>query len=102
VRACLKQNRTKQTNQKEKSKKTTTSKEKTNKKKSFVLWLLFFETGFLCVALIVLELYRPDPPASASASQMLELKACTTTAQLKVIFFRCGLAKCSALSPSTI
>jgi hypothetical protein len=35
---------------------------------------LFFETGFLCVALAVLEL-RNLP---ASASRVLGLKACTT------------------------
>jgi hypothetical protein len=40
---------------------------------------LFFETGFLCIALTVLEL--TDPPASAS--RVLELKACVTTAWLK-------------------
>jgi hypothetical protein len=47
----------------------------------------FFETGFLCVALAVLETHCVDqtglglrnPPASAS--QVLGLKACTTTAR---------------------
>jgi hypothetical protein len=39
-----------------------------------------FETGFLCVALAVLELR--NPPASASASQALGLKVCATTARL--------------------
>jgi hypothetical protein len=37
----------------------------------------FFEMGFLCIANAVLELR--DPPASAS--QVLGLKACATTAQ---------------------
>jgi hypothetical protein len=41
------------------------------------LSFFFFQTGFLCVALAVLEL-RNTP---ASASQLLGLKACTTTAQ---------------------
>jgi hypothetical protein len=49
--------------------------------------LFFFETGFLCVALAVLELRNPP----ASASQVLELKACTTTAlnilQFKTTFY---------------
>ena len=44
--------------------------------------LLFFETGFLCVALAVLEL-RNLP---ASAPQELGLKACATTARLVVFF----------------
>jgi hypothetical protein len=39
----------------------------------FFFW--FFETGFLCVALAVLELRNPP----ASASQVLGLKACATT-----------------------
>ena len=37
------------------------------------LVFVFFETGFLCVALVVLELTR-----LASASQVLGLKECTT------------------------
>jgi hypothetical protein len=49
--------------------------------------LFFFKTGFLCVALAVLELTFVDqaglelrnPPASAS--QVLGLKACATTAR---------------------
>jgi hypothetical protein len=48
-------------------------------------FVLFFETGFLCVALAVLDhsvdqagLELRNPPASAS--QVLELKACATTA----------------------
>jgi hypothetical protein len=52
----------------------------------FVFVCLFFETGFLCVALAVLELAHfvdqaglelRNPPASAS--QVLGLKACATT-----------------------
>jgi hypothetical protein len=61
----------------------------------FVCWLvgfvLLFETGFLCIALAVLELTLDqaglelrNPPASAS--QVLELKAYVTTAQLQSIF----------------
>jgi hypothetical protein len=46
----------------------------------FDVW--FFETGFLFVALAGLEL-RNLP---ASASQVLGLKACTTTAQLLFVF----------------
>ena len=47
----------------------------------------FFETGFLCVALNVLELTLKIRLASnseslASASGVLGLKACTTTARL--------------------
>jgi hypothetical protein len=42
----------------------------------FGFW--FFKTGFLCIALAVLELRNPP----ASASQVLGLKACTTTAWL--------------------
>jgi hypothetical protein len=41
----------------------------------FVFFFFFFETGFLCVAMAGLELRNPP----ASASQVLELKACTTT-----------------------
>ena len=59
----------------------------THKNKYILSPLLSFETGFLCVALAVLEftlgqgwpLIR-DPPASAS--QVLGLKVCATTAQL--------------------
>jgi hypothetical protein len=43
----------------------------------------FFERGFLCVALAVLELRNPP----ASASQMLGLKVCATTAWLTLIIF---------------
>jgi hypothetical protein len=53
----------------------------------FVLCVLFFETGFLCIASVThsvdqagLELR--NLPASASASRMLGLKACATTAWL--------------------
>jgi hypothetical protein len=45
---------------------------------------LCFETGLLCVALAVLELR--NPPASASASQVLGLKACGTTPGRKTVF----------------
>ena len=38
----------------------------------------FFETGFLCVALAVLKLRNPP----ASASRVLGLKVCNTTARL--------------------
>jgi hypothetical protein len=41
---------------------------------------LFFETRFLCIALAGLELRNPP----ASASQVLGLKACATTAQLSL------------------
>jgi hypothetical protein len=40
-----------------------------------LLGFWFFETGFLCVALAVLELRNPP----ASALQVLGLKACATT-----------------------
>jgi hypothetical protein len=43
----------------------------------FFILCFFFEIGFLCVALTVLEL-RNMP---SSASQVLGLKVCTTTAQ---------------------
>jgi hypothetical protein len=46
------------------------------------LLLLFFEKGFLCIALAVLELRNPP----ASASQMLGLKACATTDRLDFDF----------------
>jgi hypothetical protein len=53
----------------------------------FFFFFWFFETGFLCVALAVLELNSVEyaglklinPPASAS--QVLGLKACATTAR---------------------
>jgi hypothetical protein len=53
----------------------------------FLFLFLLFKTGFLCpgcpgthsVDQAGLELR--DPPASASASQVLGLKACTTTAR---------------------
>jgi hypothetical protein len=44
----------------------------------------FFETGFLCVALAVLGRNLRNPPASTS--QLLGLKACTTTARLLNVF----------------
>jgi hypothetical protein len=57
----------------------------------FFFWL--FETGFLCVALAVLELTFVDQAGLklrnplASASQVLGLKVCTTTAQLFHSFY---------------
>jgi hypothetical protein len=60
----------------------------------FCFWFCFcfFETGFLCIALAVLELTLVDqaglelrnPPASAS--RVLGLKVCATTTQLTVLF----------------
>jgi hypothetical protein len=58
-----------------------------------LVWFWFFETGFLCVALAVLELTLLDqaglelrnPPASAS--QVLGLKACATTPGCFVLFY---------------
>ena len=52
---------------------------------------LFFETGFLCVALAVLELTPVDPRLElrdlpTSASQMLGLKTWVTTTQLIFLF----------------
>jgi hypothetical protein len=41
---------------------------------AFLFVCLFFETGFLCVALAVLELRNPP----ASASRVPGLKACAT------------------------
>jgi hypothetical protein len=64
----------------------------------FVLCCCFcFETGFLCIAPAVLELTLIDqaglelrnPPASAS--QVVGLKACATTALLFVVVLRQGL-----------
>jgi hypothetical protein len=56
----------------------------------FVLFCLFFETGFLCVALAVLidqaGLELRNLPASAS--QVLGLKACVTTAWLHFIILK--------------
>jgi hypothetical protein len=53
-------------------------------------FLLFFETGFLCIALSVLELTVDqaglelrNPPASAS--RVLGLKACATTPSQKLL-----------------
>jgi hypothetical protein len=40
------------------------------------------ETGFLCITLAVLELGNPP----VSASQVLGLKVCRTTAQLELLF----------------
>jgi hypothetical protein len=56
------------------------------------LFFFFSETGFLCVALAVLELTFVDqadlklrnPPASAS--QVLGLKAYATTARLRLLY----------------
>jgi hypothetical protein len=51
-----------------------------------IFFFFFFETGFLCVALAVLEFNFVDQACLelrnplASASQVLGLKACTTTA----------------------
>jgi hypothetical protein len=42
---------------------------------NFFFFFWFFKTGFLCIALAVLELRNPP----ASASQVLGSKACTTT-----------------------
>jgi hypothetical protein len=55
-------------------------------------FFFFSETGFLCIVLAVLELNFVDqaglelrnPPVSAS--QVLELKACATTARLVFAF----------------
>ena len=53
----------------------------------------FFQTGFLCVALAVLELTVDqaglelrNPPASASAFQVLGLKVCATPRLAQVAF----------------
>jgi hypothetical protein len=57
------------------------------RKEWFFCLFLFFETGFLCIALGVqagLELRNPP----ASASQVLGLKACVTTPGLKSGFYR--------------
>jgi hypothetical protein len=43
----------------------------------------FFKTGFLCISLAILELRNPF----ASASQVLGLKACTTTAWLSLLSY---------------
>jgi hypothetical protein len=54
-------------------------------------FVLFFETGFLCVALAVLELTMASGlelrNLPASASQVLVLKACATTARLPLGFY---------------
>jgi hypothetical protein len=56
----------------------------------FFFW--FFETGFLCVALAVLE-HSVDQAGlelrnlPASASRVLVLKACTTMPGLKILIF---------------
>ena len=56
---------------------------KQNKTKHpYTYTFFFFETGFLCVALAVLELRNPP----ASASRVLGLKACTTTPGLSHVF----------------
>jgi hypothetical protein len=56
-----------------------------------LLYFCFFETGFLCVALAVLELSVDqaglklrNPPASAS--QVLELKVCASIARQNSLF----------------
>ena len=59
------------------------------------VWLVFvfcfFETGFLCIALAVLELNFVDQAGlelrnpTASAARVLGLKACATTARLKIV-----------------
>lgn len=62
---------------------------------SFFSVFFFFDAGFLYVALVVPELtldqdgleFTEKPPASASWE--LELKVCTTTAQLNFFFFFC-------------
>jgi hypothetical protein len=63
---------------------------KINKSFCLFVWFGFFETGFLCLALAVLELtlfqagfQLRNPPASPS--QVLGLKACATTTQRKYI-----------------
>jgi hypothetical protein len=48
----------------------------------FLFFGVFFETGFLCIALAVLELRNPP----ASASQVLGLKVRTTTTPAGVYF----------------
>ena len=62
-------------------------------KKKIYLFVCFFETGFLCVALAVLELTVDqaglklrNPPAFAS--RVLGLKPCATTARLLPCGFR--------------
>jgi hypothetical protein len=56
----------------------------------FLFW--FFETGFLCVALAVLERHSVDQAGlelrnlPASASQVLGLKACATTPGKNYLF----------------
>ena len=58
-----------------------------------VFFFGFLETGFLCIALAVLETHFVDQAglelrnAPASASQVLRLKACATTAQQKILIF---------------
>ena len=54
-------------------------------------WFWFFEIGFLCVALAVLELSVDQAGLElrnlpTSASQLLGLKACATTARLRHLF----------------
>ena len=58
------------------------------------IYLFIFETGFLCIDLAVLELTVDqaglklrNPPASAS--QVLGLKACTTTTRHFTLFIVC-------------
>jgi hypothetical protein len=54
--------------------------------------LVFFETGFLCVALAILKLFLVDQAGlelrnlPASPFQVLGLKEWTTTAQLMIFF----------------
>jgi hypothetical protein len=58
----------------------------------FLFVCLFFETGFLCIALVVLGLCKQaglklrNPPASVF--QVLGLKACDTTAWLFIGIFK--------------
>jgi hypothetical protein len=55
-------------------------------------WFLVLDTGFLCIALAVLELNFVDQAGlelrnpTASAARVLGLKACATTARLKIVW----------------
>jgi hypothetical protein len=58
----------------------------------WLVWLGFFETGFLCVALAVLELFVDqtglklrNPPASASRALGLKVRATTPGSELLFI-----------------
>jgi hypothetical protein len=59
----------------------------------FFYFFWFFETGFLCVALAVLELRNPP----ASASQVLGLKGFTTTARLPSVLLKADRGCISAV-----